>query len=260
MAASVAVLLPVLVGFGIPLYVFGGYALPRLSQLFEPALAAAFMNSLITALAAAIVTVTTALVILNAARIARAGSVLVLARASTVGYALPGTILALGLLFVLAGIDNRIDGFARSQLGFSTGLILTGSAAAVVIACAIRFLALAEGAVRSGMEKLPPHLGEAARSLGRTETRTIFAVLLPVLRPAILIALVLVFVDTAKELSATILLRPFGFNTLATFVYENASRGAIEDGAMAALLIIVTAMIPVIILSGALMRDREASL
>ncbi|MCC0040402.1 MAG: iron ABC transporter permease [Brucellaceae bacterium] len=260
MAASVAVLLPVLVGFGIPLYVFGGYALPRLSQLFEPALAAAFMNSLITALAAALVTVTTALVILNAARIARAGPVLVLARASTVGYALPGTILALGLLFVLAGIDNRIDGFARSQLGFSTGLILTGSASAVVIACAIRFLALAEGAVRSGMEKLPPHLGEAARSLGRTETRTIFAVLLPVLRPAILIALVLVFVDTAKELSATILLRPFGFNTLATFVYENASRGAIEDGAMAALLIIVTAMIPVIILSGALMRDRDASI
>ena len=118
MAASVAVLLPVLVGFGIPLYVFGGYALPRLSQLFEPALAAAFMNSLITALAAALVTVTTALVVLNAARIARAGPVLVLARASTVGYALPGTILALGLLFVLAGIDNRIDGFARSQLGF----------------------------------------------------------------------------------------------------------------------------------------------
>ncbi len=84
--------------------------------------------------------------------------------------------------------------------------------------------------------------------------------LLPLLRPAILTALVLVFVDTIKELSATILLRPFGFNTLATFVYENASRGVPEEGAVAAILIILTALAPVVLLSGALMRDREAAL
>ena len=84
--------------------------------------------------------------------------------------------------------------------------------------------------------------------------------LLPLLRPAIFTAAVLVFVDTIKELSATILLRPFGFNTLATFVYENASRGVVEDGAIAALLIIATALAPVILLSRALMRDREAEL
>jgi iron(III) transport system permease protein len=168
--------------------------------------------------------------------------------------------MGLGLLFALARIDNAIDLFAREQFGFSTGLMLTGSAAAVILACTIRFLALAEGAVRSGMEKLPPHLDEAARSLGKTPAKSAALVLLPLLQPAILTALVLVFVDTVKELSATILLRPFGFNTLATLVYENASRAVVEDGAVAALLIIGTATVPVILLSRALARDRAASM
>ncbi len=137
-------------------------------------------------------------------------------------------------------------------------LLLTGSAAAVVMACTIRFLALAEGAVQSGLEKLPPNLDEAARSLGRSAPASAATVLLPLLRPAILTAGILVFVDTVKELSATILLRPFGFNTLATHVYEQASRGAAEDGAVAALLIIATAIVPVILLSRPLMRDRDA--
>lgn len=259
LALSVTVL-PIAAGFGIPLHVFGSYASRRLGQISDPALSSAFLNTAITSLAAAVITVVAALVILNAARIAKSPVVVALSRLSTVGYALPGTILALGLLFVLATIDNRVDAFARSTFGLSTGLLLTGSATAVVIACSIRFLALAEGTVRSGMEKLPPHLAEAARSLGRSQTSAFFAVLLPVLRPAIMIAFVLVFVDTAKELSATILLRPFGYNTLATLVYENASRGVIEDGAWAALLIIVTALIPVTLLAGALMRDREASI
>ena len=110
------------------------------------------------------------------------------------------------------------------------------------------------------MEKLPPNLDEAARSLGHTPTRSATHVLLPLLKPAILTAAVLVFVDTIKELSATILLRPFGFNTLATFVYENASRGVPEEGAVAAILIILTALVPVMLLSGALARDREATM
>ena len=171
----------------------------------------------------------------------------------------PAAYSGLGLLFVLARFDNTVDALFRNWFGISTGLLITGSAAAVVLACTIRFLALAEGAVRSGSEKLPPNLDEAARSLGRTPLRSATSVLLPLLSPAIFTALVLVFVDTVKELSATILLRPFGFNTLATFVYENASRGVPEDGAVAALLIIVTALVPVVLLSGALMRDREVS-
>ncbi len=258
--ALLAVSAPVLLGFGVPLWVFGRYASRRLDTLINADLGKAFLNSLLTAGIAALLTVGIALFLIYAVRVSRARPMRVLVRLASIGYALPGTILGLGLLFALAGADNAVDAFARAQFGVSTGLLMTGSAAAVILACTIRFLALAEGAVRSGIEKLPPSLDEAARSLGRSPLRSAVLVLAPLLKPAVLTALVLVFVDTVKELSATILLRPFGFNTLATLVYENASRAVVEDGAVAALLIIATATVPVILLSRALARDQEASL
>ncbi len=258
--AFVAVSLPVLAGFGIPLYVFGRYATRRLDQFTSPELGKALINSITTAGSTAVITVVVALVLMNAVRLVRSRPIMLLVRLASVGYALPGTILGLGLLFALARFDNLIDGFARDHLGFSTGLLLTGSAAAVVLGCTIRFMALAEGAVRSGLEKLPPHLDEAARSLGQSPASSARKVLLPLLKPAILTAGVLVFVDTVKELSATILLRPFGFNTLATSVYENASRAVVAEAGPAAVLIILTALVPVVLLSGALMRDQEAAL
>lgn len=258
LAAMALALLPILAGFGVPLAIFGRYALNRLYQFGEPALAEAFLTSVAVAVAAAGLAVGAALAILYAARLVRSPMMIFMVRLATVGYAMPGTILALGLLLSLARLDNALDAFARSHMGFSTGLLLTGSAAAVILACAIRFLALAEGAVQAGLEKLPPNLDQAARSLGRSAPASAVSVLLPLLKPAIFTAAILVFVDTVKELSATILLRPFGFNTLATYVYENASRGAVEEGAVAALLIIVTSILPVALLSGPLMRDRGA--
>jgi len=259
-AAMIAVAMPVLLGFGVPLWVFGRYASRRLDYLVNADLGKAFLNSVMTAGIAALLTVSVALLLLFAIRVSRSGPIRVFGRLAAVGYALPGTILGLGLLYALAKFDNSIDGLFRSYFGFSTGLLMTGSAAAVVLACTIRFLALAEGAVRSGLEKLPTSLDEAARSLGRRPLASAALILAPLLKPAILTALVLVFVDTVKELSATILLRPFGFNTLATLVYENASRAVVEDGSVAALLIIATATVPVILLSRALARDQEASL
>lgn len=258
--ATLAVGMPVLFGFGIPLYAFGHYSVRRLDAFVSPELAEALLNSIITASATAALTVGVALLLINATRLARSTTITFLVRLASLGYALPGTILGLGLLFSLAAFDNAVDAFMREHFGISTGLILTGSAAAVVLACTIRFLALAEGAVRSGLVKLPPHLDEAARSLGHGPQAAAVKVILPLLKPAILTAGVLVFVDTVKELSATILLRPFGFNTLATSVYENASRAVVEDAGPAALLIILTATVPVVLLSRALARDQEASL
>jgi iron(III) transport system permease protein len=258
--ATLLTALPVFFGFGIPIWVFGEYALRRLDQFTSPDLADAFLNSLMTASCTALLTVVLALFLLNAVRLARSPDVTATVRLASIGYALPGGILGLGLLFVLARFDNTIDAFARAWFDHSTGLLLTGSAAGVILACTIRFVALAEGAIRSGLEKLPGHLDEAARSLGRTSSQSAVAVLLPLLKPAILTAAVLVFVDTTKELSATILLRPFGFSTLATHVYENASRGAPQEGAAAAIVIILTALAPVLLLSGALAKDREAML
>jgi len=231
-----------------------------MEQVADPVLQQAFVNSLFTACAAALVTVFAALLMINASRLSRSRAMGVVVRLASSGYALPGTILGLGLLFTLTRIDNSVDAFMRATFGVSTGLVFTGSAGAVVLACSVRFLALAEGGLRSGMEKLPPNIDEAARSLGRTQLASAREILLPLLRPALLTAAVLVFVDTVKELSATILLRPFGFSTLATHVYENASRGVVEDGAVAALLIIVTSLVPVVLLSGALIRDAEANL
>lgn len=258
LAVPALVALPVVLGFGIPLYVFGSYASRRLYQFADSALYDALVNSVITAGATAALTVALALFLINAARLSRAPLVGTMTRLAMIGYAVPGTILSLGLLFSLSRIDNWVDALSRDWLGVPTGLILTGSIAGVVLACSIRFLTLAEGSLRAGLAKLPPNLDEAARSLGRTPIASAAAVLLPLMRPAILTAAVLVFVDTVKELSATILLRPFGFNTLATHVYENASRAMVQEGAAASLLIILVAMVPVVLLSGALMRDREA--
>ncbi|MGE0502271.1 MAG: ABC transporter permease [Rhizobiaceae bacterium] len=258
--ATVAVAAPVIVGFGVPIYVFIRYSLRRLEMFASAELAEALVNSIVTATATALLTVGIGLLLIHAARLSRNGAAFVMARAAAFGYALPGTILGLGLLFFLARVDNLVDGLARSAFGLSTGLILTGSLAAVVLACSIRFLALAQGAIRSGLEKLPPHLDEAARSLGHGPTESAVRVVLPLLKPAILTAGVLVFVDTVKELSATILLRPFGFNTLATSVYEDASRAVLEDTGPAALLIILTAVVPVLLLSRALARDEPATL
>lgn len=260
LVATAAVALPVLFGFGIPIYVFGAYASRRLDRFFTAELGSALMNSVITATLTAALTILIALVLLNAVRLVRTRPIGAMVRLASIGYALPGTILALGLLFALARFDNAVDAFARAYIGMSTGLLLTGTSAAVVLACTIRFVALAEGAIRSGLEKLPANLDEAARSLGYSPAASARRVLLPLLRPAIFTAAVLVFVDTVKELSATILLRPFGFNTLATSVYENASRAVVEDAAPAAILIIVTALAPVVLLSNALAADKEASL
>lgn len=256
-AAVTLASLPIILGFGIPLLVFGRYALNRTYQLAEPALLKALVTTLSVSASTALLTVLCAILLLFAVRFSRSLSMAILVRFCVVGYAMPGTILALGLLIAAGRFDNFIDALAREHLGLSTGLLISGSAGAIVLACSIRFLALAEGTLQAGLEKLPPNLDHAARSLGHSALMSALKVLLPLMKPAIFTAAILVFVDTVKELSATILLRPFGFNTLATYVYENASRGAPEDGAMAALTIIAAAIIPVILLSRPLMRDAD---
>lgn len=256
--ATVATALPVLAGFGIPVWVVGGFAARRSYLFGAPELLSALGNSVLVASLTAIITVLAALLLINAVRLSPMRPTRLLSRLATAGYALPGSILGLGLLFVLGRFDNMVDAFARSAFGYSTGLLLTGGAAAVVYACSVRFLAIAEGTIRSGMDKLPRNIDHAARSLGSTEWQSAQRILLPLLRPAMLTAGILVFVDTIKELSATILLRPFGFPTLATHIYEAASRGAPEEGAAAALLIIASALVPVLLLSRTLLRDEPA--
>ncbi|WP_307233201.1 ABC transporter permease [Pararhizobium capsulatum] len=246
--------LPILLGFAVPFLVLGDYAAKRLHQLFEPRLLKALINSIFVSATAAILTVLLGFVLAYAARTSRSRLITIAGRLSSIGYGVPGTVLAIGVLFPLAGFDNGLDAFLRQHAGISTGLLLSGTGFAIIYACTVRFLTMAEGSIEAGFQKLSPHLDMAARTLGRNGSQTLWSVLIPMMRPAVLSAALLVFIESMKELSATIMLRPFNFNTLATLVYEQASRAKVEDASVAAMIIVIAGMIPVILVSRSLDR------
>ncbi|MEO4043284.1 iron ABC transporter permease [Hoeflea sp. CAU 1731] len=258
-AATVACALPILAGFGIPFYILGGFALKRLEQFSGDRLYAALFDSLYVSTVTTLITVVVAFVIAYAARVSGSRIVAYTGRIASFGYAIPGTVLALGVLIPLAGLDNLINLASEQMFGVKVGLLLTGSGAAIIYACSIRFLTMAEGSVDAGFHKLSPNLDMAARTLGRNRSQTFISVLLPMMRPAAMTAALLVFVDTMKELSATLLLRPFNFNTLATLVYEDASRARVEDAAPAALIIMLVGILPVILISRTAIRRPSAA-
>lgn len=179
----------------------------------------------------------------------RGGGPRLLARLASLGYAVPGTVLAVGLLVPLASLDNAISSLADALFGTPTGLIISGSGAALVVAYAIRFLAIPIGGTEAGYARLSPGLDMAARSLGETRAGLVRRIHLPLLRPALGGAALLVFVDGMKELPATLMLRPLNVETLATHVYGEAVRGTYEDGALAALLIVLVGLLPVVLLA-----------
>jgi iron(III) transport system permease protein len=166
------------------------------------------------------------------------------ARLAGLGYAVPGTVLAIGLLTPFSLLDRALS----ATMG-TTGLVLMGSSAALVCAYAIRFLAIATGGLEAGLSRIPPSLEQAARLLGETAGGTLRRVHLPLLRPAMAATALLVFVDAMKELPATLLLRPMNFDTLATWLYGEAARGTYEEGAVAALAIVAAGLLPVILLA-----------
>jgi iron(III) transport system permease protein len=188
-------------------------------------------------------------VLAYAVRLDRTGTAISATRVASLGYAIPGTVLAVGLLTPLATFDNMIDATARQFLGIGTGLLISGSGAALVLAYVIRFLTISAGGIEAGFAKISPNLDAAARNLGETKFGTVRRIHLPMLAPALGAAAILVFVDCMKELPATLLLRPFGFETLSTHIYAEASRGTYEDGAVAALLIVLAGLIAVILLA-----------
>jgi len=206
-------------------------------------------NSVLFATAATAVALALGLVLAHAARLDRSGLAGAAARIGSLGYAIPGTVLAVGLLVPLATFDNALDAAARQILGFGTGLLISGSGAALVLAYVIRFLAISAGGVEAGYAKIPASLDMAARSLGESTRGTMRRVHLPLLKPSLGAAAILVFVDCMKELPATLLLRPFGFETLATHIYAEAARGTYEDGAVAALMIVLVGLGPVVLLA-----------
>ncbi|KAB1076881.1 ABC transporter permease [Methylobacterium soli] len=171
-----------------------------------------------------------------------------LIRVASLGYALPGTILAIGLLGPLALADSAFASASTAMFGAAPALIGLGTGGALVIAYLVRFLAVAIGTCEAGLARLPASLPDAARMLGRGPLATLARVQLPLTWPALMSGALLVFVDCVKELPATLLLRPLNVETLATHLYGEAARGTYEDGTVAALLIVLVGLIPVAVL------------
>lgn len=162
------------------------------------------------------------------------------------GYALPGLVLALGLLAPVLAFDNGLNAFARMFALPLPGLVVMGSGAALVIAYTIRFLAIPTGFIKAAFERIPRDYDDSARAAGASQMVSVRRIHLPLLRPALLGAVIVVFVDCLKELPATLLLRPLNVETLATSIYQHASRGSFEDGALAALMIVAASIGPVV--------------
>ncbi|HYD16362.1 MAG TPA: iron ABC transporter permease [Hyphomicrobium sp.] len=248
--------LPFVFGFAVPFGLLAKFAIGHVSVAIEGGFLMAAWNSILLATLAALVAVGLGLLISYAPRVARSGVTRFAARASGLGYALPGTVLAIGILIPLAALDNSIDALARQLFGISTGLIISGSIAALVYAYVIRFLAVALGGIEAGLERISPNLDAAARALGETAASALWRIHLPLLVPALGAAGLLVFVDALKELPATLLLRPFNFETLATHVYAFAALEQIESGALGALTIVLAGLVPLIVLHHAIAGGR----
>lgn len=258
-AASIACLIPFLLGFVVPVVVLLGNAWRHLDQAVGATFLKAAANSLVLASFAALAAVTVAVVLAYAQRVAASYFTRVAAQFAGLGYALPGTVLALGLLIPLAAFDNAVDALLRDHFGISSGLLLSGTVIIVVLAYVIRFLAVSLAAIDAGLQRISPNLDAAARALGETPLSSLRRVHLPMLWPALGTAGLLVFVDGMKELPATLLLRPFNFETLATHIYSFAALERFEEAAFGALAIVAVGLIPVLLLHRTVASGRVGS-
>ena len=248
-AAVVICALPILIGFVIPALVLMNFAVSRLGDAMSLTYLRAVYHSLLLAALAAFFAVALGLVLGYANRALSQGFTKNIIRLAAMGYAIPGTVLGIGVLIPLAAFDNSLDSFMREQFDVSTGLLLSGTIAAIIFAYVVRFLAVSFGAIETGLQKVTPNVAAAARTLGRGPLSAFFEVHLPLLSPALVSAALLVFVDCMKELPATLILRPFDFETLATSVFMLASLDQLEESALPALTIVAVGLLPVILLS-----------
>jgi iron(III) transport system permease protein len=254
LAALAVCALPVLIGFVLPAAVLLQLAWREAVEVDAARYFALLWNSFTVAGLAALVSVGAALLLAYAARLHPAPAVRAAVAVAGSGYAVPGAVMAVAILVPLAALDNTVSSWAEEWFGARTGLLLTGSIAALVYACAVRFLALALSNVDAGLSRITPAMDSAARSLGCGPGALLARVHAPLLARSLLVAGLLVFVDTLKELPATLVLRPFNFDTLATQAHNLAKDERLAAAAVPSLTLVVAGLLPVLIVSRSMRR------
>ncbi|MFP5505209.1 MAG: ABC transporter permease [Gammaproteobacteria bacterium] len=249
-------LLPLLFGFLLPAGQLLAWAVQTAGQTLDAEFLRLVGHSLGLAGAAALLALLFGLFMAYGKRLRGSLGVTAAVRVAGMGYAVPGTVIAVGVLIPFAWIDNRIDAWMRDSFDISTGLILSGTLAALLFAYTVRFLAVSLQTVEAGLGKIRHSMDDAARSLGLSPNQVLARIHMPIMRGSLLTALLLVFVDVLKELPATLILRPFNFNTLAVRAFELASDERLAESATAALAIVLVGIIPVILLSRSITRSR----
>jgi iron(III) transport system permease protein len=256
--AALACLLPIGLGLLLP-----GWLLVRMvSKDWENALGNRFVelvtNSLTVAGLTAAIALILSLVLAYGQRLDDSHPMRFGVRLAAMGYGIPGAVIAVGILIPVTRLDNILATWAQAALGISPGLLLSGTIAALIFAYLVRFLAVSLGSVESGLAKIRPNLDNAARSLGYSPTQTLAKIHTPLMMSSLLTAVMLVFVDVMKELPATLVMRPFNFDTLAVRVYQYAADERLIEAAAPALTILLVGLLPVVVLSWQITQHRKA--
>jgi iron(III) transport system permease protein len=248
--------LPLLIGFALPAAILLRFAVLSGDAQWGERYFVLTRNSVVVAMLVAFFTVALATIIAYAARNERSPLVRWIARLAGMGYAVPGTVIAVGILVPMALFDNALDSWMRSLFGVSTGLLLTGSIAGIVYACVVRFLTPGMQSVEASLARITPGIDGASRTLGAGPFETLHRIHRPLLRGGLASAALIVFVDTMKELPATLMLRPFNFDTLAVQTYNLARDERLAEASTAALTIVAVGVLPIMLLTRAALRAR----
>ncbi|MGR4070226.1 ABC transporter permease [Billgrantia sp. C5P2] len=251
--------LPVLIGFLIPCGLLLQMAIAKGDALLGTRFLDFAWNSLLLAVIASVIAVGLAVVLSYGVRLHDRPLTRIATRIASMGYAIPGSVIAVGILIPFAWLDNTLNSWLHAHYGKIVGLIFSGSAFILVYAYVVRFLAVSFNTVEASLGKVTPSMDAASRTLGQTPTGTLKRVHTPIMRGSLIAAGILVFVDVMKELPATIILRPFNFDTLAVRAYSLASDERLAEASTASLAIVVVGIVPVVLLSMAMRRSRPGS-
>jgi iron(III) transport system permease protein len=257
--AFLACSMPLTLGFLLPCVLLLSMSLESNLALIAPRFLDLVLNSFTLAAVTAIIAVVLALLIAYSVRLKPNHLAKIAARIASMGYAVPGTVIAVGVLIPFARLDNAVDAWMKAAFGISTGLFLTGSITALVFAYLVRFMAISLNTVEASLGKIRPSMDDAARTLGQSAFGTLRKVHMPLMWGSLLTAGLMVFVDVMKELPATLVMRPFNFDTLAIQAHNLAADERLTEASIPSLTIVIVSIPPLILLTRAIARSRPGS-